>query len=126
MRRHRSSAQKKRGSVYHDASSRMFKCDCGARLRWASRQSHLSCSGCGKKHHRGVDLRAPNPGTEDEKAKILGVTRYTLWRYRQGMAGKIPPGRKPVTAMLLAIKRIDREFRNAVRKAEDERAARGE
>jgi len=86
----------------------------------------LSCPGCGAKHHRGLDLREPNPGTEDEKAKILQVTRYTLWRYRQGMAGRIPPGRKPQRSMLLALKRIDREFSVRAQKEENKRAARGE
>lgn len=74
-----------------------------------------------------MDLRPVIQGlnTETEKAEILQVTRYTLWRYRQGIAGRIPPGRKPQKSMLLAIKRIDREFRNRAKKDEEKRAARG-
>lgn len=125
--RHKAAAKKKRGGVvYHDVSSRAFKCHCGNGCRWAPKQAHLTCGDCGAKHHRGVDLRPPNPATEIEKAAILQVSRYTLWRYRQGIAGRIPPGRKPKMSMLLSIKRIDREFRNRAKKEDEKRAARGE
>lgn len=105
MPSHSSSSRKKGSSTYHDHNSRTFVCHCGNRCRWASRQTRLVCR-CGAKHRRGPDLRAPS-GSETDKAVILRIARNTLWRYRQGIAGRIPPGVRPTEAMLRAIERLD-------------------